>query len=460
MSINRRHFVKGGLSGILANSLRAAVTGVPLSFLTSGTVSAAGTGSPRFLVIATSDRGEPLNIYGPGSFSSKANDAASRISHADLNIAPAEYSRVINGIKYNAIDFNNGANLSLGKETVKAARVWGALNQGMRDNLVSFWHNTNVNGHSEYRDILSVNLAMKDAEGGKSEHVAAAIAQELSPLLGTATNTPVVLGNGPHTTNGVPLNNYRASSLKLAFDNNNSLVAPSGFSALYTSTVNKMFKEVKSNGTSTQMKFLDQHIASRQEAISLGDQMGELLSKVGNGNTALDQMTVALAMFKAKLTPVVVVKSQWGGDNHAGRNVYWEVEQTLESIDTLNKFYDLANSQGMGDQIAYAELSIFGRTAKLSKKNGGRDHSGKFTNGLIYGTNLRGGMVGGLQPFRNDEVETSALNSTTGGTDKPDVAQKDTFESYIKTMMLATGVPEDRCDVRMPNGKIVRSIFA
>ena len=64
MSIPSTYLLRFGTIGL---GLRAAITGLPASFLLAGRAHASSTQN-RIAILASSSQGEPLNVCGPGTY--------------------------------------------------------------------------------------------------------------------------------------------------------------------------------------------------------------------------------------------------------------------------------------------------------------------------------------------------------------------------------------------------------
>jgi len=457
MSFDRRNFMKAGLSGMMAASFRAAAIGVPVQFLLNGTVLAAD-GPPKFTLIASSDRGESMNCSAPGAFPTRASDPQSIIERPALNQVGANITRRINGNELNANDIAQSVSLRLGDNNILGARAYRSLPQSFLNHLVSFWHRTGANAHPEMVDVLKSQGAIKNLSGPGAEQLPAAIAQEMHANLGTAVASPFVL-QGRLSAAGIPLNQYNPTAIKqLLLEGVDIGVSAADFSRLYNSTIDGFYKEIKSNGSAAQKRFLDQHVSSRQQALTLGDELGSLL-----GNVVADdqenQVRAALALFKVNLAPVVVMEHTFSGDNHGDRNLRDEVESSLDAINMLNTYWQLVQEYGLRDRVTYATINVFGRNARRNGR-GGRNHAGNFTTGFIHGTHLKGGVVGGLETSNNNRLLLArGINHNTGGVANPTISATNTLAAYSKTMMSAAGISEARCNARIPDSRIVTSIF-
>ena len=124
-NLNRRGFLGLGVSAGLGVSLRAAITGLPTSFLLRGEAHASTT-RPRIPILASSSQGEPINVCGPGTY-----DPA----HADYFIHPRpgdvpadDITRpVVNGVRLGVQSLSQAAEITLGTQQVQMAACFAAL---------------------------------------------------------------------------------------------------------------------------------------------------------------------------------------------------------------------------------------------------------------------------------------------------------------------------------------------
>ena len=455
MSINRRKFLKGGFGSALALSLRSAALGLPTSFLLNQSVSAATTRA-KFTIVSVSGAGESISVNGPGTY---GGGIASKVVHPNVNQV-GNVNATINGTEVNTIDLQEGADVNFGYQTLKTARAYEALDSSFRDNLAFFMHRTGTNAHPEIKSVLGGNGAIKNAEGRGVEHLPSALAQELAPLLSSSMTKPIVL-DGNINFNGSPLGTYNPTTLKeIILSGSETGVRPENFKALYDWTLDELYKEIKRDGSPSQKRFLDNHLQSRQQASELGDQLGELLSGVQD-DSGQNQIRAALALGKVKFCPVVVVRHNFGGDNHDDGTLRQETENTFAALNALDVYWKTLNEYGLTDDVLYATIDVFGRTLTRNK-NGGRDHHGPFTTAMIHGSNVNGGIIGSLtEEFRGrfGSFKASGINSQTGLAENADISGDETLSALMKSIMAAAGVPEYRTDIRVPDGKVVRSLY-
>ena len=131
-----------------------------------------------------------------------------------------------------------------------------------------------------------------------------------------------------------------------------------------------------------------------------------------------------------------------------------ETNETLAMIAALDAYWQAIHELQVADQVMLASLDVFGRDPRSD--GNGRSHYGEMVSGLMVGTHLRGGLVGGLEV--TDKARASGINSATGTAVDPDIDASDTLTAYYRTIMHAAGIPADRQATRLPTGALVTSI--
>ncbi|MEO0442662.1 MAG: hypothetical protein AAFZ92_02835 [Pseudomonadota bacterium] len=457
---NRRTFIRNGLASALALSSRAAVVGVPASFLLTGQAQAA-SGNPKFTIIAQSTRGEAINTMGPGTYDS--NTIARVIDHVVASEVPNSLRRTINGREYTAQDLASAANVQLGSQTVRAARVWNALPQGFRNNMSYFWMRTGANAHQEFPAIKTCMGALKnDLNPNRNEELASAIALEMAASLGTTTTKPIFL-DGSGRFLGTPLSVSEPTRIKDLFSlSTNSQISPENYGALYDQAIDSLYDNLKQNGTRGQRTYLDNHALTRSQAQQIGDQIGSLISDV-NSNDFVNEIKTALALIRLRITPVVTLKHDFSRDNHGDENLVDEVSGTLDTISGLNLYWQLLNQYNLQNEVNFFTLDVFGRTVKRNSRRG-RDHYGNLTLGLCHGSDFKGSVIGGFTQVTsrgNNLPAASGINSSTGASsNNSDISPGGTIGSYGCTMMMAAGVSDERLQLRFPTSKAVTGAFS
>ena len=84
--LSRRDVLRLGSTSAVGVGLRAALTGLPVSFLLHRRARA-DEGRHRIAILASSSEGEPLNVCGPGTFEPAHADYFSHPNAADIDLS-------------------------------------------------------------------------------------------------------------------------------------------------------------------------------------------------------------------------------------------------------------------------------------------------------------------------------------------------------------------------------------
>ena len=456
--LNRRQLMSGGMAGVAGLSLRALATGLPMGFLLSGAMPAHAIGQrTKSLILAMSSDGESINCSHPGSFPTRGNDPRSAIQR------PRGGGGSINGNAVTAADFANSAEIRMGDTTIQAPRFWRNVSQELLDRLNFFNLRTNANGHVESGSVFKIHGALLGLGGRGVEDIQSAIFQALldeDSSVNTVLQAPMVLTGGGNTRlfalfqQGVPLNRYTPVDIQELFLSGNGQ-AIDRMNDLYDSTIDAVYKDISASGTPEQKRFLDNYAASREQASSLGDKLGDLLSGI-NGSSKEDQARASVALTAANVSPVVVLRYQFSGDNHGSTD--GEVRDTCIQIDEMQLIHDLLKSQGIEDRVNYATFDVFGRHLAHNGR-GGRDHHNGHSTGILLGSNIKAGVTGGYETWNNSgnkRLRATGINSSNGTSNNPDINGSETLAAYARTLMSSVGISEEGIDERLPASRTVR----
>ncbi|HCH65956.1 MAG: hypothetical protein CL927_07745 [Deltaproteobacteria bacterium] len=452
-AFSRRNLLCMGSATGVGLGLRSALTGLPVSFLLRGEAHADAV-QPRVAILASSSEGEPINVCGPGTYEQATADS---FTHPDPNRIELEEvnKQDVNGVVLGVESLSQAAEITLGVDRIRMAACFAALPSEMLRHLVWFNYRSGANIHPQYKDVLSCFGQVRGGDGRGDEQLPAAIAQELSGLLGTTTAAPLILGTGAFTSSGSSLANYSPMKLKTLTESvGQAIGGADNFAAMYDTFIDEAYRDVLRDGTAQQKRFFDQHAASRREATEFGSALGTLLAGIED-DSIKSQMETAAIVAKLRLAPVVVINTDFGGDNHQDAGLLAETNQTLAMIDALNEYWTVIEDYGVKDDVFFANLDVFGRDP--SSDGNGRSHYGDFVSGLIVGTHLQGGVVGGWQ--LNGKVQATGINATTGSPLGATIAPEDTLAAYYRTLLQAAGVSPDRQEVRLPTGTPVSSVM-
>lgn len=463
-TFGRRQFLSGSMASAATLSLRSLATGLPAGFLLAGHMPAYGadTGVKK-LILGMSDDGESFNSYAPGTYSNNANDPRSLVERATASELGTDSRGTINGNSVTVNDFANSAIFQMGDAEVEGARYLSYLPQALLDRMSIFHLRTSANGHPEGDRVHAMNGALVSPTGRGSEEIQSAIMQEVLQQDVSATSvlsTPMVLngGGGRLATlnyDGVAITRYSPLDVKNLFLTSSNATIDN-MNKVYESTIDAIYKSIKVSGTPAQQRYLDAHAASRAQASALGDQLGDLLTDV-TGSTRGDQLKAAVAMAKANLAPVIVIRYAYSRDNHGDEDLADEVTTSIEQMNNLESFWSLVQAEGLEDQVNYATYDIFGRTMGRNSR-GGRDHHNSSCVNMMIGSNIKAGVIGGVEEWPKSGhrlLRATGINSATGLSDSPDVSGPDTLTAYGRTLMASVGISEERINARIPSGKTV-----
>lgn len=377
-----------------------------------------------FLLLAASDRGDPVNCNCPGSYDHPG------IVHPDgAELAPTA--------------------LRLGDTDTTGAQVWSTLPQWALDRACFIHHSTRTVVHSEMQKVLRLQDAT-DLE----EMLPTLIAERGAACLGTVQTLPVNLGKYVQlTAGGLALPRIKPSALKQLLVSPQSPLA--SLRELRDEHLDQVHAILKRDGTTAQKRYLDARAQSRRDARKLADDAASMFDTVTD-DSALSEVLAALALFKLRLTPVATVSLPFGGDNHSDPSLQEERDQHPEGVEALRLGLEVLEADGLRDKVTVAMLNVFGRN--LAKEGDtGRDHWGEHAVSLILGKHVRAGVVGGLEP-RGDDYYCLDIDSQTGrGVSGGDISRDVSLESVGKTIWKATGAPDAMVHAGVTRGSIIQA---
>jgi len=179
-------------------------------------------------------------------------------------------------------------------------------------------------------------------------------------------------------------------------------------------------------------------------------------------NSPDSQVAAAVVLFRMNVSPVVSIHIPFGGDNHTDTLLANETKQTVAGVATLGNLWTQLNSAGLQDKVTFAMMNVFGRTlsAKAGNTNG-RDHHGNHHVTVLIGKPVLGGVVGGLEAYKND-YRAMSLDSQSGAGIPAggDIPFSETLASVGKTLGAASGVDRAFLDQNIRSGKPAAAALA
>ena len=214
----------------------------------------------------------------------------------------------------------------------------------------------------------------------------------------------------------------------------------------------------KASGNPAQKHFIDQYATSTTQLRTLQQGLLQSLSTLKNDNQDL-QIQAAIILFQMKVTPVVVVHVDFGGDNHSDPNLANEVAGHKSGIATLGKMMDALTAAKLQDQVTFAMMNVFGRTMVAGDVANGRQHNDGHHVTLMIGLRIRPSVIGGVAlPASGKEYHATAIDSATGkASASGDVAYSSTFAAMGRTLAAAVGLSAGTISKNVLGGAVMRS---
>ncbi len=435
MKTNRRDALKAAILGTGMVGLKSIATGLPTWAFTHGLtdtrVWAAEPASPKFLLLITSNLGDPFNANVPGMYGG-------------------------DGVVNNPQATMTETAMRLGAVDTSAARPWASLPQWVLDRTAFVHHRTYQNAHPQYQKVMGLVGSAKNDEGNGTEHIASLISSEMTPLLGTIQEEPVALGRNSLSFRGAQLQSIQPSTLAEIF------AAPEGrgleLAEIRAGAIDELYALAKKDGSRSQVAWIDRYVTSRRQVEQLDSTLVERFSAIEN-NDPINQLRAALTLFMMRLTSVATVHIPFGGDSHFDADLIKEADETVAALQTLKTFYDELENSPLRDQLVVANLNVFGRTLK-KKNTEGRDHNLNHHAMMITGAGVGAGVYGGLEPSGNDIGATDIDSATGAGVAGGDIPKNESLEATSKTLATIIGVPDEAIERRIIGGKIIAPLIA
>ena len=418
MNTSRRNLLVSALFGAGAVGLRALATGLPASFLLNPRRAMAtgrctpGT-SPQFVILSSSSFGDPINASAPGTYG-----------------VPDVYHCPVSGME--------PASITLGAKSYTAAKPWAAAN--LPADRTSVWHlMTNTPVHPKEPDVLRLMGAINPAEMFPSF-----LARNLAPCLQTIQPQPISVGASSPleglTYQGAALPTIPPLALQA------TLADPKGpltaLQSLRDDTLNQLYDLYRNGASPAQRRFIDQMVTSEAQARSISQSLLGSLASIKD-NTIDSQIIAAIALIQMRVSPVVAIRIEFGGDNHYDPGLAAEGRATKSGMAALGTLLEKLKSAKLADAVSFISLNVFGRTLGPTSTDG-REHNPNHQVSFAIGKPFRGGVVGGVGPLiaaYGGDFGALAIDSKTGlGTGGGDILPIDTLASFGMTVATAVGV--------------------
>jgi hypothetical protein len=285
------------------------------------------------------------------------------------------------------------------------------------------------------------------------------LGRELAPALGTVRPQPISLsGNFSEAVyyQGAPQPLLRPTSLASVLTSPTNGLGAMDLVKLRDQSLDALNALAKNQGRAAQQTFVDQYATSTTQLRTLQQGLLGSLSKLKD-DSADSQIQAAIILFQMKVTPVVVVHIDFGGDNHGDPGLSTEVAQHQTGVATLATMMQALSAAGLQDQVTFAMTNVFGRTMVAGANANGRQHNNTHQMSLLIGPRINGCVVGGVAPSgAQKEYAATAISSVDGsGSASGDIAFSDTFGAMGKTLATAVGLPSTTVENNVLTGKVV-----
>lgn len=444
MPCTRRQALESFVRASMGLALRSLVTGIaPAVWLNPGRALAAeGDDStlapPKFVIYSTSGNGDPINCNVPGTYDSPLVVHAQDPSMAATPIVQNGISRV-------------------------GAQVWAGLPAGMLDKMAFFHHATYTIIHTEVSNVMRLQGAVNH-----NNMLPCALASTLGTSMGTIVAQPLCLYgdlNAALVDDGIPLPMHPPSSLRNVIGVPQGVLGSKSMMQMRDKSLDALNAWGKSRGKEFQNKFIDQYALSQNEARTVQEKLGNTLDNIKDDGIG-SQINLAIALFRLNMTPVVAVSIPFGGDNHydglgGAQFTAAEVPQHKSGVAILASMYKQIGDAGLADKTSFLLTNVFGRNmSEAAGAKNGRGHNDGHAVSLMYGPNIKGGVVGGAAvPNGGNEFRAMPISSRTGAGDiNGDIAYSDTLASMGKTFAASVGGKTGGVNFRA--GKVLSSLIA
>jgi hypothetical protein len=435
---SRRQTLLSGAGGMGSLLLKSLATGLPASFLMNPEKAlaevrpACGTQSKaQFIILSASSLGDPLNANVPGTY------GAGIMHPTDPEMAATDFM--------------------LGSKQVRAAKPWSLMPESVRQRM-SFWHlKTNTPVHPDQPDVLKLRGAIRPAEMFPS-----VLSKHLAQCLGTIQSQPITVG-AQSPSEGLT---YLGASLPILppISLRDTLLARPGalssLAPLRDQTLNNIAAILKTSGTKAQRDYVDSLVTSQSLVRNIPQTLVSDLAAL-DSNAIEDQINAAITLIKMKVSPVITVHFDFGGDNHFDAGLTREATSSIASIAGIRTLMSRLEADGLSDQVTFLSLNVFGRTLGAAASGSGRNHNANHQVSVAIGKAFKPGVIGGVAADSRDFSAVS-INSTTGaaaGTGG-DVSATETLASFGKSVMAGLGITQATIDSTIPGGKVIQGGLA
>ncbi|HUJ28012.1 MAG TPA: hypothetical protein VLW85_18450 [Myxococcales bacterium] len=441
MPLSRRKLMIDTLFGAGWLGLRSLATGIPLAVLadprkaSAQTVACASNPNAQYLLLSSSEAGDPLNANVPGMYDNGLDTA---IAH------PPDPTMAKTALTVGAGTQSN------------AALPWAQLDADILKRTCFFHHGTYTVVHPDLQKVMSL-------QGFVSHHemLVSMFASSLAGALDTVQAEPVALGprsaSEGITVGGRPQPILSPSALA------SLLASPTGvlgqLQQIRDADLDRLNDWYKENGNAGQQSFLDRYARSQQQARGIGEGLLTQLAAIKD-NEPDSQVQAAIILFQMNVSPVVSIHIPFGGDNHSDKALAGETKETVAGVQTIGNMWTALKAAELQDKVTFATMNVFGRTLVAKDNANGRGHHGDHHVTVMIGNAFDGGVgiVGGVEMGKDDFQAQSIAQATGQGVagNAGDIPFSETLSAMGKTLGAAVGVDCEVLDNTIRGGAAVK----
>jgi hypothetical protein len=449
--LSRRDAVFRFLFGAGYVGLRSLASGIPAAVLLDPKRAMAQSeggappaiANPQFVIYSTSYNGDPVNANAPGTY-----DDPGIYHPGDPSLAKTP--------------------LTIGSQTVNGAQVWSTLPASVLARTCFFHHGTYTIIHPDEVKVLALNGAV-----AKGEMLPSFMSRELATALGTVRPQPLSLGGAGAIEaifyQGQPQAFLTPTTLASVLAAPKNSLGTANLVQLRDKTLDSLNTYAKSLGNTVQKNFIDQYASSTTQLRTLQQGLLSSLSSIKD-NSQDSQIQAAIILFQMKVTPVVAVHVDFGGDNHGDPGLAKEIANTQTGVKTIVNMMAALQSANLQDQVTFVMSNVFGRTMVAGFNDNGRQHNDRHHVTVMIGKGIKGSVIGGPVITQGaaagggagtTEYAASPIDSSTGQASMSgDIVYGDTLQSMAKTMATAVGLPDATVSQNILSGTVVKAALA
>jgi hypothetical protein len=447
-----------GLLGLFGGSLgfKAFITGLPAWYLMNPRRATAqdlqcainARENLQYLILSISSAGDPLNCNCPGTYEAPAiiHPTQTTVEQVPVTLGDKTYGAALPWADPAVI---SPTDMAMGVATPAT----GKLSSAVLARTAFFHHRTGTTVHGDQPKVMKL---LGDMSGG--EMVVSAYAKHLATCFGTVQAPPISVGARGNSSElvsfaGRTMPSISPTQLKALLTGSRTDVLVRA-RPLRDQALDQLNQLAKTDGSNIQRQFLDRLATSQTQVRALAEQLGTTLAAI-TADDVRGQALAASALISANVTPVVTMRISFGGDNHTDNALQAEADQHVTGVAGIQEVWNALDMTAAGganlrDRVTFATMNVFGRNlsgiTKVTDRTG-RDHYGNHSVMVMFGKNVKPGVIGGVIPnsttsatpaYQAGDIDSATGAQVTGG----DIPATRTHAAAVRTLGAALGIPD------------------